>query len=314
MLLKCNIFHHSSHIGVIAKLITAAIAALDPFNVYHGYVLPLSCWNNALIIPRVLYDEDLCIMLTHLLFWCMAFVSKWSNRLTVWPWVHLKSVIFFRTTDPSLWWAPKVLFDSCGIRKSRGALIAQFIMWHYFLGKLKQVKFKRVKHVLLETLLPALWLGELKSKCLSLLFQLLPTVLCVVQLRSFSLRSFPNVLLHILAEDLMCCLFSDWENITACFLRDSCPESVKAGFFSGNFSLLYEACFSDSSTPPAGKDVFSIPGCPSELAQVFFLTDRLECSTKAMYGMYLWSRTASLLSLISLKKGNFLATGIHYVE
>lgn len=33
-------------------------------------------------------------------------------------------------------------------------------------------------------------------------------------------------------------------------------------------SVLYQTCFSDNSTPPAGKDVFSVPGCPSELAQV----------------------------------------------
>lgn len=90
------------------------------------------------------------------------------------------------------------------------------------------------------------------------------------------------------------------------------PRISEGGFFSGNFSLLYEACFSDNSTPPAGKDVFSIPGCPSELAQAFF-SYRLKCSMKAMFGMYLRSRTTSLLSLIFLKKGNFLANGIHYV-
>lgn len=89
---KCKVFHRSFRAGVIAKLINAAIAALDPFNVCHGGVLPLACWNNTLTIPLVLYDEDLCIMLARLLFWCMAFVSRWSNRLTVRPWVHLKNL------------------------------------------------------------------------------------------------------------------------------------------------------------------------------------------------------------------------------
>lgn len=92
---KCKIFHRSLRVGVSAKLINAAIAALEPFNVYHGCVLPLACWNNTLIIPWVLYDEDLCITLAHLLFWCMASVSRWSNRLTVQPWVHLKNLSSF---------------------------------------------------------------------------------------------------------------------------------------------------------------------------------------------------------------------------
>lgn len=85
---------------VIAKLINAVVAALDPFYVCHGYVLPLACWNNALIVPWVLCDEDLCIMLPHLLFWCMTFVSRWSNRLRMWLWVHLREfIIFLRATD-----------------------------------------------------------------------------------------------------------------------------------------------------------------------------------------------------------------------
>lgn len=38
-------------------------------------------------------------------------------------------------------------------------------------------------------------------------------------------------------------------------------------FFVMITSVLYQTCFSDSSTPPARKDVFSVSGCPSELAQ-----------------------------------------------
>lgn len=38
-------------------------------------------------------------------------------------------------------------------------------------------------------------------------------------------------------------------------------------YFVVKTAVLYQTCFSDNSTPPAAKDVFSVPVCPSELAQ-----------------------------------------------
>lgn len=45
-----------------------AIAGLEPFNVCHGGVFPLACRNMELIILQMLYDEDVSIIATHLLF------------------------------------------------------------------------------------------------------------------------------------------------------------------------------------------------------------------------------------------------------
>lgn len=76
-------------------------------------------------------------------------------------------------------------------------------------------------------------------------------------------------------------------------------------------SVLYQTCFSDSSTPPARKDVFSVSGCPSELAQGLSYKQAKVFYKGCVWNV--WSHIASLLSF-SVKKENCLARGIHYVE
>lgn len=159
-------------------------------------------------------------------------------------------------------------------------------------------------------MLPALWLGELKSQFLFLLFLL-------------TYSSLFHVIVLLSPAVLPKCtpFHPGWEpdvlsvfwliNPYSLFSSQFLPRISEDGkMFFVKTAVLYQTCFSDNSTPPAAKDVFSVPVCPSELAQTgqsVLQKHCLDCVCDHILRLctycFPWR-----------KKANFIAKVIHLVE